>query len=72
MAVLTCAGVRPFSIIKAAIPAACGAAAEVPKNGLNPGVAQLTPSAAAISGLCLDAPPVEETFPGVMAVPFAV
>lgn len=37
-------------LISAAIAPACGAAAEVPKNGLKPGAAVLTPSAAVISG----------------------
>ena len=56
----------------AAIAAACGAAAEVPKNGLNPETEVLTPSAAEMSGFCLNAPPVEETFPGVIVVPSAL
>src|SRR5262249_34193425 len=51
-----------------AIAAACGAAAEVPKNGLNPGVATATPSAAAMSGFCRKRPPVEETLPGVISL----
>jgi hypothetical protein len=57
------------SAISAAIAAACGAAADVPKNGLKPGVAVITPSAAAISGFWRTSPPVEEKSPGVMGVP---
>src|SRR5512135_1814795 len=52
----------------AAIAAACGAAAEVPKKVLKPGAAQLTPSAAVRSGFCASAPPVDEKFPGVIGV----
>src|ERR1700730_16961699 len=48
MASLICAGVRDgfADLIRAAIPAAWGAAAEVPKNGLKPDVRVVTPSAA--------------------------
>ena len=46
--VLVAAGFNGFA--SAAIPAACGAAAEVPKNGANPGVRVFPPSAAEISG----------------------
>jgi hypothetical protein len=56
---------------KTAIAAACGAAADVPKNGLKPGVAVLTPSAAVTSGFCRIAPPLEEKFPAVIGVPSA-
>src|SRR5258708_491464 len=57
----------------AAIAAACGAAAEVPKNGLGnpPTPVTLTPSAAVMSGFCSTWPPVEDTFPGVIGVPSA-
>ncbi len=51
--------------------AACGAAAEVPKNEVKPVTEVATPSAAVMSGLLKICPPVEETFPGVIAVPFA-
>ena len=51
-AVRICAGVSPgescFS--NAVIAAACGAAADVPKNEPNPGTEVATPSAAVISG----------------------
>src|SRR5262245_9283765 len=54
--------------------AACGAAAEVPKNGLNPGVRALVPSAAAMSGLTSRMPPLvpNRKFPGVIGVPSAL
>jgi hypothetical protein len=55
--------------IKAAIAAACGAAAEVPKKGLKPAVAVETPSAAVRSGFSRSWPPVERKLPGVMALP---
>jgi len=50
--VLICAAVRLGlkDLIMAAIAPACGAAADVPKKGLNPGAAQATPSAAVMSG----------------------
>ena len=50
--VLICVEVRlGFSdLTRAAMAPACGAAAEVPKKVLNPGAAQLTPSAAVMSG----------------------
>ena len=63
------AGLKDLS--SAAMPAACGAAAEVPKNGAKPGTEVVTPSAAAMSGFCNTLPPVEETLPGVIAVPLA-
>ena len=66
-----CAGPPAASTISAAIAAACGAAAEVPLNGPNPGVAVDTPSAAAISGVSSTFPPVAEKSPGVTAVPSA-
>src|SRR5438132_527494 len=56
----------------AAIAAACGAAAEVPKNGWKPLTEVATPSAAVMSGLVRVAPPVEDTLPGVIAVPSAL
>src|SRR4051794_35120179 len=57
-------------ITSAAIPAACGADADVPKNGENPSTEVLTPSAAAKSGFCRTTPPVELKFPGVGGTPF--
>jgi hypothetical protein len=56
---------------KAAIAAACGAAADVPGNGLNPGLDVVTRSAAAMSGFWRRIPPVDEKFPGVMGLPSA-
>ena len=56
----------------AAIAAACGAAADVPQNGLlNPGVLEGVQSAAAKSGFCSNVPPLVEKsrFPGVIGVP---
>src|SRR5262252_7203763 len=57
--------------ISAAMAAACGAAADVPKNGFEnpPAPVTETPSAAVISGLRRTCPPVDETFPGVSAAP---
>src|ERR1700722_19125265 len=52
--------------------AACGVAADVPKNGVKPLTDTLTPSAAVMSGFWRIAPPVEEKFPAVIAVPFAL
>ena len=43
----------------AAIAAACGAAADVPKNGAKQSIDVLTPSAAVMSGFCRTVPPVE-------------
>ena len=60
-----------FDSIKAATAAACAAEAEVPKKVSNPGVAVDTLSAAARSGFSRSVPPVEETSPGVIAVPAA-
>ncbi len=56
---------------RAAMAAAWGAAAEVPKNGLKPGIAaeEVTPSAAVMSGFWRTVPPVDEKFPGVIGVP---
>src|SRR6185369_13515798 len=72
-AVLICACVNVgfADLSKAAIAAACGAAAEVPKKGLLklPTPVTATPSAAVINGCCMVVPPVEEKLPGVMAVP---
>ena len=55
----------------AAIAAAWGAAADVPKNGLNPGVFVETPSAAVMSGLIRRRPPPvpNSRLPGVIGVP---
>src|SRR5436190_8210301 len=61
---------RFLDFTRPAIAAACGAAAEVPKNEVNPGTLVLTPSAAVISGLASTKPPLEPTLPGVIAVPF--
>ena len=49
--------------------AACGAAAEVPANGANPGVWVRTLSAAATSGLRIRLPPVARKSPGVIGAP---
>jgi hypothetical protein len=72
-AVRSCAVVRPGTadFNSAAMAAAWGAAAEVPQNGSNPGAETLTQSAAARSGFCRTVPPVDEKFPGVIAVPLA-
>src|SRR5262245_7439010 len=59
----------------AATDAADGAAAEVPKNGFKPelaGKVVCTPSAPVMSGLLRTVPPVEEKFPGVIALPSAL
>ena len=68
---VTLPGPPAASSIKAAMPAACGAAAEVPLNVSKPGVEVETASAAARSGFCSTRPPVDEKFPGVIAVPSA-
>src|SRR5882724_8333453 len=67
-----CVKAGPADLTRAATPAALGAAAEVPKNGLpNPPTPVTdTPSAAVISGLFSTVPPVELKFPGVIAVEF--
>jgi len=52
----------------AAMPAACGAAAEVPKNGLKPGVAVWIPSDARNSGFRRTRPPVVVKSFGVIGV----
>ncbi len=67
----TSAGLMPGlpDRISAAIAAACGADAEVPKNGSKPGTEVLTPSAAVMSGFCRTNPPVEVRLPGVISVP---
>ena len=51
--------------------AAVGAAAEVPQNGMNPGVVVVPQSAAAMSTLFRVVPPLvpNRKLPGVMAVP---
>ena len=64
------AGAADFT--SAAIAPACGAAAEVPKNGLNPCAPQRTPSAAVKSGFCCTSPPVADTSPGVIGVESAL
>ena len=70
--VFICAGVKAglAALINEAIAAACGAAADVPKNGLgNPPAPETdTPSAAVMSGFCKIVPPVDETSPGVIGV----
>src|SRR4051794_2433843 len=60
--------------MSAAMAAACGEAADVPKNGLKPGVRVLTASAAAISGLINTVPPLvaNRKLPGVKAAPAAL
>src|SRR6266705_1327642 len=71
-----CVFVKPglAALTRAAMAATCGAAADVPKNGRNPGVLALTPSAAVTSGFCRVVPPLvpNRRFPGVMAVPFGL
>src|ERR1700730_4499770 len=70
--VFICAGVNAglAALINAAIAAACGAAADVPKKGLGnaPAPETETPSAAVTSGFCKTAPPVDEKSPGVIGV----
>src|SRR5215510_9801129 len=70
-----CSGVKDgfADLSKPAIAAACGAAAEVPKNGLGnpPTPVTETPSAAVMSGFWRRRPPVAETSPGVISVPSA-
>src|SRR5581483_52955 len=63
-----------FDFIRAAIAAACGAAADVPKNGEpNPPTPVTdTPSAAVMSGLLRTCPPLDDTLPGVIAAPVDV
>src|SRR5207248_1578564 len=63
------AGFADFS--RAAMAAACGAAAEVPENrvGKPPAPDTATPSAAVMSGFCKTVPPVDERLPGVIADP---
>ncbi len=58
-----------YDLSRAAMAAACGAAAEVPLKEAKPGTEVVTSSAAAMSGFWRMAPPVEETLPGVMAAP---
>src|SRR6266853_5124675 len=62
------------ALTRAAMAATCGAAADVPKNGRNPGVLALTPSAAVTSGFRRVVPPLVpyRRFPGVIAVPFGL
>src|SRR5258708_31909093 len=61
-----CDGLRLalYDLSSAAIAAACGAAAEVPAKGANPGTSVVTSSAAVISGFRRTAPPVAEHLPG--------
>ena len=72
-ALLSCVCVKPgfADLMSAMIAAACGAAADVPKNcpGKSPAPVTNTPSAAVRSGFCNTAPPVDEKLPGVTAVP---
>ena len=71
-----CAGVsRGFAdLTRAAIAPACGAAADVPKNGFEkpPTPVTATPSAAVTSGLFNTCPPVDEKLPPVIALPSAL
>src|SRR5262245_14563401 len=55
----------------AAMAAACGAEAEVPKNDPNPGTLVATPSAAVTSGFLRTSPPLllNNSLPGVMGEP---
>lgn len=64
------AGLADFR--RAAMAAACGAAADVPQNGLKPGTWLDTQSAAVKSGLLSVVPPLvpKRKFPGVIGVPF--
>src|SRR5262245_29978520 len=66
--------VRLRDFTSPAIAAACGAAADVPKNGSKgvPVRLVVTPSAAVTSGFCSTTPPLDDTFPGVSAAPDAV
>src|SRR4030095_1704512 len=68
--VLICAGVSAGlnDLMSAAIAPACGADADVPKKGLKPGAAHVTPSAAVMSGFCSSCPPVDEKLPGVIGL----
>src|SRR5260370_40035961 len=77
--VLTCAVVKEgfADLINAAIAPACGAAAEVPKNGFKPppaGNVVETPSAAVTSGLFRTVPPLvpNRKLPAVTGLPFAL
>src|SRR5437867_3199730 len=67
---------RFADLINPAIAPACGAAAEVPKNGFKPPAGNVveTPSAAVTSGLLRTVPPFVENrkLPGVIAVPSAL
>ena len=69
-----CAGVLAGSadLTRPAIAPACGAAAEVPKNGFRPepaGSVVTTPSAAAMSGLARsEPPPLANVWPGLSAL----
>ena len=67
---LVAAGLAP--LIRAAMAAAVGAAAEVPQNGMKPGVVVVPQSPAAMSTFCRVVPPLvaNSRLPGVMAVPF--
>ena len=73
MAARTCARVSAglLPLISAAMAAAVGAAAEVPQNGMKPGVEVDPQSAAAMSTLFSVVPPLvpNRKLPGVMAVP---
>ena len=66
------AGLYAFN--SAATAAACGAAADVPKKGANPGTEVDTPSDAVMTGYCWVRPPpvpIKKLF-GVTAVPFGL
>src|SRR5258706_14899516 len=65
IAARNCADVQPGKacFTSAAIAAACGAAADVPKNGLKSGAEVDTPSAAVMSGLLSTTPPVAVKLP---------
>src|SRR4051812_27135757 len=69
--VRSCDCVNPgfFALKSAMIAAACGAAADVPKNcvGNGPAPDTATPSAAVKSGFCSTAPPVDDRSEGVIA-----
>ena len=77
--VLICAAVNDgfADLINPAIAPACGAAAEVPKNGFKPlplGKVVETPSAAVTSGLFRTAPPLvpKRKLPAVIGLPSAL
>src|SRR3954452_10454499 len=75
ISVRICAGVNAglADLRSPAIAAACGAAADVPKNddGKPPAPVTLTPSAAVMSGFCRTTPPLDDELPAVYGEPFA-